>query len=168
MKRFDPIAVIALILALIALLLVLQRPTGPQPQPTVPGFAWVSQGLLSLEARDGGCRLRLEFPSRLHVRPGDRIEWDLYNRCEGPISLNAGPREKVEGNQSKADDPFDTISETTIQPGAKARILASIKDEGDLTDPSGENPSDRWRFRWTVNGEAQEDPEIEVEYRRRR
>jgi hypothetical protein len=173
MKRFDPIAVIALVLALIALLLVLMRPTPEQAAPqtqseSVPGFDWVSHGLLALETHDGVCAIRLEFPTRLEARPGDRLEWDIYNRCENAVTLAAGPRERVEDNRSEADDPFVDIRGATIQPGGKGRVMAQVKPESALTGTDDEQERDRWRFRWEVNGEAQEDPEIEIEYRRGR
>ena len=161
------LSVTALVLSLIAIYLVFQR-SMPVPDEDAPAL---HSGFIVLEQQgegEGSCRITHKFPARLRVQPRDEIEWQVDNRCDAAATFEmheVGPVPGA-GNTSEANSPFASSELPAVPAGADGVLQAELKSQDELA-PTDPRHRDRWRFRWRVNNAVQQDPEIELEYRRR-
>lgn len=163
------LSVSALVLAAIALFFAVRRPAPDTPPAEEPPT--LHSGFIILEAQGqgaGSCRITQKFPERLRVKPADEIEWQVTNRCDTAATFEiheVGPAPGA-GNSSDQQSPFASSDLPDVPAGGTGLLQATIKTQ-DALAPADPHHRDRWRFRWRVNNAVQQDPEIEVEYRRR-
>jgi hypothetical protein len=171
MKRIDPIAVIALVAAAAALYLSYSR--GRQPA-AVPATVAYHYGDLYLEPQGmGACKVNRKVPDPIRVQDGDWVIWRVFNNCTAPATLEVVERRRGPGNSTQEDNPLGAVFNSPI-PGriddttpGRGEVVWLVKQEADLK-PAPTTRRDKWSFKWKLNNATQQDPEIEIEYRRAR
>ncbi len=166
MQRSDAIAVVALVIAGIALV---YKPAPPTVDPTPPPDTHLGDLYLEQQGEGAGsCKLQRKSPDPISVHDGDWVFWTVHNNCSGDARLEVIDRAAKPGNRSDDNNPINAVLGQTIPAGSNTSVIAwLIKTQDDLKPRPG-NSKDKWTFKWRLNNAPQQDPEVEIEYRRRR
>jgi hypothetical protein len=172
MIRFDPIAIAALVFAATALYAALRRRREPKRLAAPAAGPDLHFGDIEIEPLGmGACRIARKSPDPIRVRDGDWVIWRVRNHCEQEAVLEVVERRRGPGNSTQHDNPLNAVFNPAIPgkdrdgtPGT-GEVTWLVKREADLS-PSPHVRSDKWSFRWRLNHAMQNDPEIEIEYRR--
>jgi len=168
MQRSDAIAAVALVVAVFAFF---YRPAAPPigpPGPPSPRAQATHVGNLFLEPQgQGGCRLARKDPDPIQVFDGDWVFWTVHNNCDSSAQLEFFDPQPKANNRSNERNPLAAVLGGNIPPKSNtASVGWLVKNEEELK-PSPGTSKDKWTFKWKLNNATQQDPEIEIEYRRR-
>jgi hypothetical protein len=160
MQRSDAIAAAALVFALIAFFYKPAAPPPPAPATHIGHLYLEPQGA-------GGCKLSRKDPDPIRVYEGDWVFWTVHNNCDTAAQLEFFDPQPNNGNRSKEQNPLAAVLGGPIPPmSSTASVGWRVKTESELKPAPG-NSNDKWTFKWKLNNAVQQDPEIEIEYRRR-
>ena len=164
MQRSDAIAAVALVVAVFAFIF---RPAAPTVGPPAPPPPMVHIGDLFLEPQgQGACKLVRKEPDPLKVYEGDWVFWTVHNNCDVPVQLEFFDPQPHANNRSKEANPLAAVLGGPIPPKSNTGSVGwKVKTENELKPSSGTS-KDKWTFKWKLNNATQQDPEIEIEYRR--
>lgn len=167
MQRSDLIAVVALVVALIALI---WRPAKEvQPLAPLPTESTTHFGHLYLEPQgEGACSLARKDPEKIVVQDGDWVFWTVHNSCDREAELEFFDPQGNPNNRSKERNPLSAVLGGPIPPNSETNSIGwLVKTKEQLRPGEGEG-RDRWTYKWRLNRAVQQDPEIEIDYRRGR
>ncbi len=166
MKRVDPIAVLALLLAAVALYLGVRRPDGREAPPPPPD---THVGELFLVPQGATCKLDRKTPDPIRVHDGDLVFWTVHNGCDRDATLEVAERGRKAGqNSTQVEDPLTAVLAPVIPANTSHHVIQWLVKRQEDLKPTPGTARDTWTFRWRLNNAIQQDPEIEIEYRRAR
>jgi hypothetical protein len=162
MQRSDAIAGVALVVAVFAFIF---RPAAPPSETPPPPMTHL--GNLYLEPQgEGACKLARKDPDPIEVYEGDWVFWTVHNNCDMPAQLDFFDPQPHANNRSKEANPLAAVLGGPIPPKSNTGSVGwKVKTENELKPSSGTS-KDKWTFKWKLNNATQQDPEIEIEYRR--
>lgn len=165
MQRSDAIATVALVVAAVAFFYkpaIRELPEPPPPPDTHLGDLYLEpQGA-------GACKLQRKSPDPIVVHDGDWVFWTVHNNCEQEVRLEVVDRKGKPGNRSKDENPLSAVLGSAIPAKSDSAVIAWLVKTQDDLKPGAGNTKDKWTFKWKLNNATQQDPEIEIEYRRKR
>lgn len=170
MQRSDLIAALALVTAIVALFWRPAAPVHPvAPDHPLPTATTTHFGNLYLEPQgEGACKVDRKEPETIQVQDGDWVFWTVHNNCERAAELEFFDPQGASGNRSRERNPLSAVVGGPI-PGktSSSSIGWLVKTREQLRPGAGEG-RDKWTYKWRLNNAVQQDPEIEIEYRRGR
>jgi hypothetical protein len=124
-------------------------------------------GSIRLEQRGANCVIADKSPLVTVVAAGGAFSWLVRNDCAASVTIDM--REKRRRNSdATTDDPVSSFSQSPnpIPARSQGTVDLRAKTQAELRpDPQRRPRKHAWEFRWFVNGQRQNDPELEVEYR---
>lgn len=163
MQRSDAIAVVALVVAGFALIYRPAQPAPPPPPDTHHGELYLEQQ----GEGEGSCKVQRKSPDPISVHDGDWVFWAVHNNCRQEARLEVIDRAGRPGNRSADSNPINAVLGGPIPAGSNTAVISWLIKTQDELNPSPGNSKDKWTFKWRLNNATQQDPEIEIEYRRR-
>lgn len=144
-----------------------------EEKPPVPGGGGglaPRTGAIVLDEQGGGhgaCKIQRKSPDKATMPAGGTFTWTVTNNCTAAVTLDVIEKMKKPGTTSPENDPLSGFQQSpTPIPGAgTGTVTFTAKTQAQLApNPTTKPPKEGWTYRWTVNGQRQNDPEIEIEY----
>ncbi len=142
-----------------------------EEKPPAPGGSLAPRtGGIVLDEQGGGhgaCKIQQKSPDRATMPAGGTFTWNVTNNCAAAVTLDVIERMKKPGTTSAQNDPLSGVrqSPTPIPAGGTGTVTFAAKTQAQLApNATTKPPKEGWTYRWTVNGQRQNDPEIEIEY----
>jgi len=163
MTRSGP-SLFAAVVGVLAFVLALRAPAPSLALP--PAGAQSGAGSIRLELQGSNCMIAEKSPRTTVVPAGGAFSWTVRNNCNRSVTLDMREKRKKDSDAT-TDDPVASFAQSPnpIPANSQATVALRVKTQADLRpDPQRRPRKHAWEFRWYVNGQRQNDPELEVEY----